>query len=95
MIGVPLFFYIIKRTSDFLLEKLKQLNFAPAITFLVYVVGGFISCSLIPAIVFHHIEGWSFLQAWYFTLQTMVLYNENFYPSGKKSMLAMTILVIC
>ena len=77
MIGVPLFYYIMKRTSDFLLEKFKQLEkcvsrvsikFASAISLLVYVVGGFISCSLIPAVVFHHIEGWTLLQAWYLSL---------------------------
>ena len=58
MIGVPLFYYIMKRTSDFLLEKFKELErkvakttarFASAIALLVYVVGGFIFCSLIPA----------------------------------------------
>ena len=62
MVGVPLFFYIMKRTSDFLLKKIKPL---------VYVVGGFISCSLLPAVVFHYIEGWTLLQAWYFTMQTL------------------------
>jgi len=81
MIGVPLFYYIMKRTSDFLLEKFKQLEkcvsrvsvkFASAISLLVYVVGGFISCSLIPAVVFHHIEGWTLLQAWYFTMITLL-----------------------
>jgi len=70
-----------KRTSDFLLEKFKQLEkcvsrvsikFASAISLLVYVVGGFISCSLIPAVVFHHIEGWTLLQAWYFTMITLL-----------------------
>jgi len=61
MIGVPLFYYIMKRTSDFLLEKFKELErkvakttarFASAIALLVYVVGGFIFCSLIPGTSF-------------------------------------------
>lgn len=81
MIGVPLFYYIMKRTSDFLLEKFKELErrvsllsqkFASAISLLVYVVGGFVFCSLIPAVVFHHIEGWTLLQAWYFTMITLL-----------------------
>ena len=62
MIGVPLFICVIKRTSDFLLKKFKPL---------VYVVGGFITCSLLPAVVFQHIEGWTLLEAWYFTMQTL------------------------
>ena len=93
MIGVPLFYYIMKRTSDFLLEKFKQLEkcvsrvsikFASAISLLVYVVGGFISCSLIPAVVFHHIEGWTLLQAWYFTMITLLTIGFGDYcPTGK------------
>ena len=94
MIGVPLFYYIMKRTSDFLLEKFKQLEkcvsrvsvkFASAISLLVYVVGGFISCSLIPAVVFHHIEGWTLLQAWYFTMITLLTIGFGDYcPTGEK-----------
>ena len=94
MIGVPLFYYIMKRTSDFLLEKFKQLEkcvsrvsikFASAISLLVYVVGGFISCSLIPAVVFHHIEGWTLLQAWYFTMITLLTIGFGDYcPTGKQ-----------
>ena len=76
MIGVPLFFYIMKRTSDFLLKKIKPL---------VYVVGGFISCSLLPAVVFHYIEGWTLLQAWYFTMQTLFTIGFGDYcPTGKQ-----------
>lgn len=67
MIGVPLFYYIMKRTSDFLLEKFKELErkvakttarFASAIALLVYVVGGFIFCSLIPGTRFVDIKSY-------------------------------------
>ena len=93
MIGVPLFYYIMKRTSDFLLEKFKEFErrvallspkFASAISLLVYVVGGFVFCSLIPAVVFHHIEGWTLLQAWYFTMITLLTIGfGDYFPTCK------------
>ena len=45
---------------------------ALAKTLIIYVVSGFVFCSLLPAVVFHRIEGSTVLDAWYFTMTTLL-----------------------